>query len=213
MDGDDRLAIAVLYARAGAPGAAHGVLRDGGMALLPGTPAGDDLLSWTLDYPRAHEAAIVAAARSQSVPSPLLFGLAREESAFDASIVSWAGAVGLCQLMPPTAKEEAASLKLTPPTIAALRDPALNAQLGAAHLGRRLRGMSHPLLAIAAYNAGPGGVQKWLDVPNRMTPLDAFIETIPVDETRGYVKKVTGSWIAYALLDEGEPVRFALEIP
>jgi soluble lytic murein transglycosylase len=140
------------------------------------------------------------------VPLPLLMGLAREESAFDAGVVSWAGAVGLCQLMPGTAADEARAQRLPPPATSDLVEPTLNARLGGAHLGRRLRGMSHPLLAIAAYNAGPGAVAKWLPPSGASVPLDLFVEQIPIEETRNYVKKVTGSWVTYTVLDGGAAV-------
>lgn len=210
---EDRFTVALLVARVGAPGQGHALLRDGGQALLPGLPGSDNALAWSLDWPRAYADAIEAAADEHKVPRPLLFGLAREESAFDAEVVSWAGAVGLCQLMPPTAGDEARDLKLPPPTIAALTDPTLNARLGAAHLSRRLQGLRHPLLAIAAYNAGPGAVLTWLPPRGVRMPLDWFVERIPVEETRNYVKKVTGSWVTYAALDGNvEDVRFALEV-
>lgn len=205
----DRFVVAAWMGRAGAPGAGHALLRDGGLALLPGRPSTDSALAWALGWPRAHAWALEPAADQHGVPRPLLFGLAREESAFDADVVSWAGAVGLCQLMTFTAADEAKALKLAVPDVDALKDPALNARLGAAHLGRRLKGMRHPMLAIAAYNAGPGGVAKW----RPRGPLDTWVEQIPVDETRNYVKKVTGSWVTYAALDGTiEDVRFPLVI-
>lgn len=194
---EDALAVALLVARAGKPGDGHALLRGAGLGLLPGSPSSETAHAWDLAWPRAYASAIEAAADAHRVPRPLLFGLAREESTFDADVVSWAGAVGLCQLMPATAADEAQALKLARPDVEALRDPHLNARLGAAHLGRRLQGMRHPMLAIAAYNAGPGGVAKW--APSG--PLDAWVEQIPVDETRNYVKKVTGSWVTYATLD------------
>ncbi|MBI1945074.1 MAG: transglycosylase SLT domain-containing protein [Deltaproteobacteria bacterium] len=210
---EDRFALALLVARVGAPGQGHALLRNGGLALLSGMPGRDNALAWSLDWPRAYAAAIEPAADEAQVPRPLLFGLAREESAFDADVVSWAGAVGLCQLMPPTANDEARDLKLPAPTIAALTEPTLNARLGAAHLSRRLKGLRHPLLAIAAYNAGPGAVLQWLPPRGVRMPLDLFVEQIPVEETRNYVKKVTGSWVSYSALDgDVEEVRFALEV-
>ncbi|MDP2341358.1 MAG: lytic transglycosylase domain-containing protein [Deltaproteobacteria bacterium] len=196
-------AAGALFLQAGRPELAHQTARNAGLALLDGRPDGAALVNWTLGWPRAHTAALETAATAQKVPVPLLMGLAREESAFSHDVVSWAGAVGLCQLMPPTAKDEALSLKKPAPSVSDLVDPNLNALLGAAHLGRRLRGMSHPLLAIGAYNAGPGAVFKWLPPKGSKRPLDAFVEDIPVDETRGYIKKVTGSWVTYAILDGG----------
>lgn len=205
---EDKFALALLMGRAGAPGTGHAFLRNAGLALLPGTPSVDNALAWSIDWPRAYPTSIEPAAAEHKLPSTLLFGLAREESAFDAGVVSWAGAVGLCQLMPPTAADEAADKKLAKPDIEALRDPNLNARLGAAHLARRMK-LGHVALAIAAYNAGPGAVAQW----NPHGPLDAFVEQIPVDETRNYVKKVTGSWVTYSILDGNiDDVTFALTL-
>jgi soluble lytic murein transglycosylase len=210
---EDRFAVVLLVARAGSPGAGHAILRDAGLAMLPASPAGDSLLAWSLDWPQAYEFAIAPAADANQVPRALLFGLAREESAFDADVVSWAGAVGLCQLMPYTAKDEATALKLPAPDVDDLRDPVLNAKLGAAHIGRRLKGMRHPLLAIAAYNAGPGMVAQWVPPKGTKMPIDVVIEKIPVDETRNYVKKVTGSWVTYSALDgTTDDVKFPLTL-
>ena len=202
-DADVVFAAGALFLQAGRPELAHQAARNAGLALLDGRPDGVDLVRWSIGWPRAHTAALQSAATAQKVPLTLLMGLAREESAFSHDVVSWAGAVGLCQLMPPTAKDEALKMKKPAPTVSDLVDPELNALLGAAHLGRRLRGMSHPLLAIGAYNAGPGAVFKWLPKKGTKRPLDAFVESIPVDETRGYIKKVTGSWVTYSILDGG----------
>jgi soluble lytic murein transglycosylase len=158
-----------------------------------------------LAYPQAHIDVIAPAAAEAHIPAALLLGLAREESSFDASIRSWAGALGLCQLMLPTALEEAALLKVPAPTSTELlTNRALNARLGAQHIARRLRTMKNPVLAVAAYNAGPGAVARWL--PATPVPTDVFIETIPVDETRNYVKTVIGSWDVYAQKESDEPV-------
>jgi len=213
FDVDTAAAIAALFAGVGRPDLAHRAMRDRGFALLADAPVDDDSLArWTLAWPRAHEAALTSAAVAHGVPPALLWGLAREESTFDESVVSWAGAVGLCQLMPGTAADEARSLKLPPPTTADLVTPALNARLGASHLGRRLKGMGHPFKAIAAYNAGPGSVAKWMPAPGVRLPVDRWVEQIPFDETRNYVKKVTGSWVTYTLLYGSGDVVVPLEV-
>ncbi len=209
---DVAFAAAAVFASLNRPDLAHRTLRNAGFALLPGTPRGDVLARWSLSWPRAFAKEIEAAAAEQKIPPALLMGLAREESTFMADVVSWAGAVGLCQLMPATAADEAQALKLPPTTTATLLDPATNARLGAAHLARRLRGMSHPLLAIGAYNAGPGAVAKWLPPRGTTMPLDLFVEEIPVDETRNYIKKVTGSWKTYTVLDGDGAVSFAVKV-
>ena len=197
-------AVGAVFASVGRPDLAHRAMRARGLALLPGAPSTSaEALSWSLSWPRAFEAPLTSAATAHGVPPHLMRGLAREESTFDASVVSWAGAVGLCQLMPATAKDEARSLKLPAPTVADLSAPALNATLGASHLGRRLKGLKHPFKGIAAYNAGPGAVLKWVPPAGTKRPVDAWVEAIPFDETRNYVKKVTGSWVTYAALEGG----------
>lgn len=200
----------------GALDKSHQAMRFSGLAVLDGKPAPDTLGLWRRAYPLAHESALRAGASAADLPHklpPLLLqGLSREESAFDASVRSWAGATGLCQLMPATAKEEAAFLKLDYGDVSALRDPVLNARLGARHLSRRWAQLGHPLLAIAAYNAGPGNVNKWRRAEKRIKAIDAWVETIPVEQTRNYVKKVTGAWVTYTYLD-GRWVKFPMAMP
>lgn len=213
VDGD-RVAMTEMYARARARDRSHRLLRESGYALPAGKPESANALLWSLAYPMAHARAIRPAAQEFQLPPPLLFGLAREESAFEAEVVSWAGAIGLCQLMPFTAREEAERLRVPLASLDALRKPTLNARLGAAHLSRRMS-LGHPLLAIAAYNAGPGNVNKWRKALPDL-PLDAFVESIPVEQTRNYVKKVTGSWVVYTWMTgqgTSRGVEYALELP
>ena len=148
-----------------------------------------------LRYPTPFEAEIDAAARDNGLDAALVYGLVRQESRFVTEIVSSSGAVGLMQLMPPTARWVARrmgaddrSLKLT--------DPAGNARLGAYYLRYvmdKLDGL--PVLAAAAYNAGPKRAQAWRGA----VPLEGAIyaETIPFAETRDYVKKVLANAMYY----------------
>ncbi len=102
--------------------------------------------------------------------------------------------------MPATAQLEAKTLGLPKPSNVAALEPMLNARLGAAHLARHLREFhGNPALALAAYNAGPGHVRTWLRRHGNL-PLDEFVERIPLDETRGYVKRVLETWGIYRLL-------------
>src|SRR5512145_1795033 len=81
-----------------------------------------------------------------------------------------------------------------------LTDPATNIRIGAAYLGELLaRYGRQPALALAAYNAGGGAVARWLGARGGLE-LDEFVEEIPIDETRGYVKRVLRSFAAYRLL-------------
>ncbi len=212
LDANSRSALALAYRALGDLPRTHQVMRFSGSALLAGTPRGDAARVWDLAYPRAHAAPIAAAADEVGVPPTLLMGLAREESAFEAAVTSWAGAIGLCQLMPFTAKEEAGLLKVGDPTREELFSPALNARLGGNHLSRRIKGLGHPFLGIAAYNAGPGNVKKWRKADAPKT-VDAWVELIPVAQTRGYVKKVAGSWIVYSWLDEQKEIEYDMMLP
>jgi soluble lytic murein transglycosylase len=150
------------------------------------------------------------------VDPDLLQALMREESALDPKVISWAGAIGLTQLMLPTARAVAHQLHLRRPTMSALQDPALNLKLGAAYLGRLLaRFDGNPFYALASYNAGPGAVNAWREAHPGIE-VDEWVEEIPIAETRGYVKRVLRSYNTYHLLypekvdapnAEGLPVR------
>jgi soluble lytic murein transglycosylase len=127
----------------------------------------------------------------------------REESRFDPAALSSCGAIGLTQLMPRTAQKVARELRLGRVTPAALRSPRLNIRLGAAYLGELLAGLDGSrVLAVAAYNAGPDAVSRWLRA-RADAELDEWVEAIPAAETRDYVKRVLGSWAAYRLVYGG----------
>ncbi|MFD1036474.1 lytic transglycosylase domain-containing protein [Sphingomonas hankookensis] len=134
----------------------------------------------------------------------LIHAIARQESQFDRTAVSRAGARGLMQLMPGTARETAGKLGLSyNPT--SLNDPAFNMALGSSYIQRMLDyyGGSYPL-AIAAYNAGPGNVNKFIRANGdpRTPGVDVvdWIEKIPLSETRGYVQRVLENAVVYDLI-------------
>lgn len=137
------------------------------------------------------------AAREQDVDLALLFGLARQESRFAPDIVSAAGAIGLMQLMPSTARWVAKQLGRSDYTTAAVTDVGINTQFGAFYFKYwqdRLDGMA--ALAAAAYNAGPNRAQAW----RSGAPLEGaiWVESIPFNETRDYVKRVLANTMHYA---------------
>ncbi len=199
-------------------GRAHRTMRNAGFALLPGSPAAERWRSsghanpWALAYPLAYQKELHSAARAIDLDPLLIQSIAREESAFNPVVTSWAGALGLCQLMPATAREEAKRAKIQYDTDEDLKEPSLNAQLGANHLARRMRQLKHPFLATAAYNAGPGNVKKWRTSAFPKT-LDAWVESIPVSQTRGYVKKVMGSWSVYRKMYGDPDSSFPMLLP
>jgi len=135
----------------------------------------------------------------------MVHAISRQETQFDRAAVSTANARGLMQLLPATAAEQAAKLGLPFATTRLTGDPVFNVTLGAAYYGR-IRdnlGGSH-LLAVAAYNAGPGNVRKFLAlngdprVPGS-DPVD-WIELIPFSETRDYVQRVLANAVVYDIV-------------
>ena len=194
------LLLAELLDRAGDHRGAHQLLRLEARAALRRPPDGPGRRVWEVAYPRAHADLVRRHAPPAGVPAELLQALMREESALDPEAVSPAGAVGLTQLMLPTAQGVARQLKLPRPDRAALMQPATSIRIGAAYLGELLRAFdgSAPL-ALAAYNAGASAVGRWRAAGPGLE-LDELVEEIPYDETRGYVKRVLRSYAAYRIL-------------
>ena len=129
------------------------------------------------------------------VESALVYGLARQESEFNADAVSHAGARGLMQLMPGTARDTAAQIDMPYSLSRLTEDPAYNATLGSAHLGDLVAGYDGSyILSLAAYNAGARRVSEWVEIYGdpRDPSVDAidWIESIPYTETRNYVQRV-----------------------
>jgi soluble lytic murein transglycosylase len=192
-------------ARTGDVRSAHGVAR---LALRrdlngPVAPASRDL--WSIAYPDAFRDLVVRYTKGSPVEPELLQALMREESALDPRALSWAGAVGLTQLMLPTAREVARSLRIRAPNAEQLQNPATNIQLGAAYLARLLQRFDgNVALAVASYNAGENAVSRWR-AARPDSELDRWVEEIPLSETRGYVKRVLRSWNTYRLLG-GRPL-------
>ena len=160
----------------------------------------------SLAYPEKYWDVVQEEAADYSYDPRIFHGLIREESSFNPEIVSWAGAKGLSQLMPATAKEVAGWLGITV-TKTNIVDPRTNIKIGSRyleHLHQQYNGNS--FLAVAAYNAGPGNVRKWLNA-NGPLPTDAWVETITIRETRGYVKRVLGTYQLYRYFydDEKDP--------
>ncbi|AWL13290.1 Soluble lytic murein transglycosylase [Saliniradius amylolyticus] len=136
-------------------------------------------------FPLAYEGELVASATKYQVDPAWAFAIARRESSFMPDAHSGAGARGLMQLLPSTARY-LAKQRISGRT---LYDPVSNADFGARYLRYLMDKMqNNPVLATAAYNAGWSRVKQWL--PEDDVPLDVWIETIPYRETRNYVKAV-----------------------
>lgn len=147
----------------------------------------DDL---ELRYPLPYREQFEKFSTLAQISNSWAYGIARSESLFMADVRSYAGAVGVMQLMPDSGRRAAAELGVGWSGLATLTDPQANIQLGTAWLGKMLRRFSdNRVLATAAYNAGPQRVERWLPESGS---LDAriWIETIPFNETRSYVRRV-----------------------
>ncbi|MGK0673128.1 MAG: transglycosylase SLT domain-containing protein [Halothiobacillaceae bacterium] len=129
-------------------------------------------------------------ARQAAIDSGWMFGVMRRESAFMPDVVSSAGAQGLMQLMPETARYVAKKFDLSVSGNSDLHDPIFNMRLGSAYLRYVLDKFDeNQVLATAAYNAGPGRVRQWLPKAETL-PADIWVDTIPFAETREYCRAV-----------------------
>jgi soluble lytic murein transglycosylase len=130
-----------------------------------------------------------------------VLGVVRQESRFVADARSGTGAAGLMQLLPHTARWVAQKTGYRGYNAKRVADVETNIALGSRYLKFVLDGTGHPVLALAAYNAGPNRARRW--VPPQPMEAAVFIETIPYGETRDYVRSVMANSVYYALLLEG----------
>ena len=143
-------------------------------------------------YPRTYALTLEDVSRDPF----LVLALIREESRFDPYAVSRAGAIGLAQIMPSTGSMIATELKYTDYKPESLFDIQTNLKFGSFYLEKMLEKFGRLEYALAAYNAGPHRVEKWLS-ESHFTSLDQFVEDIPFSETRTYVKNVIASYWNY----------------
>ena len=170
-------------------------------------------------YPRPFREYIEKYAHENNLAPDLLFGLIRAESAFQSSVVSRAGAVGLTQLLPATAEEMAGRIRRqggrdytglsgnenggqgnnTGLKEAVLFYPEVNIHIGAYYLSYLADRMGSPLMALLAYNGGMNRVRRWRNTNTRLSE-DLFLESLEFRETREYGKKVLGAQAVYKAL-------------
>jgi soluble lytic murein transglycosylase len=158
---------------------------------------------FSVRYLAPYREVLSGAARARALEEPLVLGLVRQESRFISRARSGVGATGLMQLMPATAQWVARKMGMKDYSWSRAHEPQVNAALGTFYLRQVLDDLdNHPVLAAAAYNAGPGRARKWRDA----RPLEGAIyaESIPFNETRDYVKKVLSNTVYYAAVLGGE---------
>ncbi|QLA14981.1 transglycosylase SLT domain-containing protein [Desulfolutivibrio sulfoxidireducens] len=175
--------------------------RSFGDCLSRGDPARFGPLAEAL-YPRRHVGAIRAALSGSDVSENLILGLIRQESFFNEKARSSAGAVGLMQLLPQTAANMAARIGLKPFAATMLTDPAVNIRLGVEYYKTRHAQYGDAAHTLCSYNAGAGKLAVWLRGIGGLEQ-DLFVELIPYEETRDYVRKVLTNAMFYEALAAG----------
>jgi soluble lytic murein transglycosylase len=159
---------------------------------------------YDLLYPRPYDPEVRRAAQTTGLPEPLIYAVIRQESLYRADAASSAGALGLMQLLPSTARLTARKNGLQNPSRAELLTPSVNVPLGSAFLKSLMdRAAGQLPLAIAGYNAGPAAARRWL----AETPVetDVWVENIPYNETRSYVQRVVWHSVVFAWLEDRKP--------
>ena len=200
---DELLAMAGWYRRTGNYAGARMLALNLGMG--DGIPRlRDPSLRYQLAYPQAFSSQLSGIALPLQISWELVYAIMRQESEYKPWATSKVGARGLMQVIPATAHEVCQNRKLTPPVLKHMYRPEVSVQYGVWHLEDLMNHLQGRLpLVIAAYNAGPEAIARWMkDRP--VDPIDVFMEEISYSETRRYVRKVlTNLWVYQRLHADG----------
>ncbi len=160
--------------------------------------------NFALRYPRPYREVFSERSRAYDLDEAWVLGLVRQESRFISDARSPTGAAGLMQVMPRTASFVARKIGMRDYRASGVTEVQTNVALGTGYLRLVLDQLGHPVLASAAYNAGPARARRWRDAER---PLEGaiYIETIPFSETRDYVRKVMANTVFYAALMGQKP--------
>ena len=151
---------------------------------------------WSFAYPQAYLRLIEVQAAHTGLPTWFFYSIMRQESRYRRGVISWADAVGLLQVIPPTGQRTANRLQI-PFDRSQLKDPAVNLRLGTSYLGFLAKDFHRQLTLVAAsYNAGPDPIRTFVE-DNRDGGWDHIIEEIAYNEARNYCRKVTGHVLVY----------------
>ncbi|MEJ7598050.1 MAG: transglycosylase SLT domain-containing protein [Kofleriaceae bacterium] len=209
-------AMAYLFDRAGRYQSSHWPTRWHILEYRKTWPVGANRARWLIAYPLAYKELLSRHATANKVPFAMQIGIVREESAFDPLLESYANAIGLTQMIPPTAKDFAKGTGIDP-TRESLRDPEKNVTIGSRFLGFLFSHFKNfTLLVPPGYNAGPAAVRKMLRLRGSYD-TDEFIEAIGDDQARNYSKRVLGTFFTYSWLYETKipelPITFPKDLP
>ncbi len=207
----DRLTITAALSESGDATKSHVAAEPWLASLLKSAPSPDNSWLWRAAFPTPYAELVRSETESRALPTTLFYGHMQVESRYKPAVVSGADAIGLMQLLPGTAQSVAKGMGITVDRTS-LKRPAQNIPLGATYLAglvKRYGGQFPP--AIAAYNAGTSRVDGWLA---RGCPcdLDRWVEEIPVEQTRNYVRRVVSAWARYhALTAPSDP--WGIDLP
>ena len=165
---------------------------------------------WQALYPFPFESTILKWSKHRGLNPLLVTSLIRQESRFEPEIESTAGALGLMQVIPSTAKTAAKNIGLTSYS---MTNPEDNVNIGTYYLDfTHKKYGNNSMLAVASYNAGPNAVAKWV---NRygLKDEDEFVEKIPYSETKGYVESVFENYWNYMLVYNPEVGKLFKNLP
>lgn len=159
---------------------------------------------YVLLYPQPYDAEVLSAAKLTGLSPQLIYSVMRQESLYRRDAYSSAGARGLLQMLPETARRTARKWNKPRPSPDDLFNPVINVPLGAANLrGLMDRFGGQTMVALAGYNAGPNAAARWM--PSESLDPDIWVENIPYNETRNYVQRILWHHVVFSWLKTGEP--------
>lgn len=174
-----------------------------GSSALAYKPQGDSRVVWQAVYPLAYPELVNKYGPAAGNPEHYLNSIMHKESGFDPIVISYADARGLLQMIPPTSRKVAQMLGVAYQDDDLLQ-PEFNVRLGSVYIGALFKKFHQQIQAAAgAYNAGPGSMVRWLERHGKH-PMDEFVELVPYEQTREYMKRVTSIYARYRYLYAGE---------
>lgn len=197
----DRYARAAALRAMGDAAQAHVQVEPVMQDILARAPIGEQRWLWEALLPRPYETSVNLSTAQEALSSALFYGHMQVESRYKPRAVSGADALGLMQLLPSTAAAVAKGLSI-PADRGSLMRPVVNISLGARYLSGLIRRYQDQLpLAIAAYNAGTSRVDSLLPAGQRIE-LDYWVERMPIEQTRNYIRRVLSAYSRYRALEE-----------
>ena len=154
-----------------------------------------------INHPLVRPADMWMITEQYNVDPWLILGLMRQESAYRETVRSWVGAIGYIQVMPATGAKLAFLLEDSSYSPTDLEDPETNLRYGIFYFSKLMERFDNAYpLAVGSYNGGPHNMSRWYKTRMGTWEMDEFVEHIPYDETRRYIKKVTGHYARYVNL-------------